>query len=260
LSLPRTNLLRAQQPMASPLDLQEQEQLDTLKALWKQYGNLITWTLVIVLGGIAGWNGWQWYQRDQGVKAAAMFDELDRAAQAGDADKAGRIFADLQARFPGTAFAQQGGLATARVQFEKGQLDAAKASLTWVAEKAVETEARTMARLRLAALQAQSKQYDEALKTLDAATAVGFEPLVADRRGDVLLAQGKATEALAAFKTAWAGLSESTDYRRVVEAKLTAMGAPPKPLPADASDSAPAASAPAAASATARSAASGAGK
>jgi hypothetical protein len=30
--------------MATQLDLQEQEQLDALKAFWKQYGNLITWT------------------------------------------------------------------------------------------------------------------------------------------------------------------------------------------------------------------------
>jgi predicted negative regulator of RcsB-dependent stress response len=217
--------------MASPLDLQEQEQLDTLKALWKQYGNLVTWVLLIALGAMAAWNGWQWYQRDQGSKAAAMFDELDRAAQGGDADKAGRIFADLQSRYPGTAFAQQGGLAAARVQFEKGQLDAAKASLSWVADKAVEVEARTMARLRLAAVQAEAKQYDEALKTLDGATAAGFEALVADRRGDILMAQGKAPEALAAFKTAWAGLSEGTEYKRVVEAKLVAMGASPKPLP-----------------------------
>jgi len=233
--------------MASPLDLQEQEQLDTLKALWKQYGNLITWVLLVALGALAAWNGWQWYQRDQGLKAAAMFDELDRAAQAGDADKAGRIFTDLQSRFPGTAFAQQGGLAAARAQFEKGQVDAAKASLKWVSDKAVETEVRTIARLRLAALQADTKQYDEALKTLDGATAIGFEPLVADRRGDILMAQGKSADALAAFKTAWVGLSESTDYRRVVEAKLTAMGASPKPLPGVAAEGGAAASAVAAA-------------
>jgi predicted negative regulator of RcsB-dependent stress response len=34
---------------------------------------------------------------------------------------------------------------------------------------------RTVARLRLAALQADAKQYDEALKTLDAAKAQAFE-------------------------------------------------------------------------------------
>ena len=63
--------------MATHLDLEEQEQLDQLKAFWKQYGNLITWVLIVALGGYAGWNGWNWWQREQAVKAGAMYDELD---------------------------------------------------------------------------------------------------------------------------------------------------------------------------------------
>jgi predicted negative regulator of RcsB-dependent stress response len=214
--------------MATQLDLQEQEQLDALKAFWNKQGNLITWTLVLALGAFAAWNGWQWWQRDQAQKAAAMFEELDRAAQAGDADKTGRVFADMKDRFPRTAFTQQGGLTAAKLQALKGQTDAAKASLAWVADNAVEDEIRTVARLRLAGVQTDAKQYDEALKSLDAARSAGFEPLVADRRGDVLMAQGKKDEAQAAYQVAWKGLGEKLDYRRLVEAKLTALGAPPE--------------------------------
>lgn len=213
--------------MASPLDLQEQEQIDQLRAFWKSYGNLITWVLIVALGAYAAWNGWNWYQRDQGVKAGAMFDELDRAAQAGDGERVGRIFGDLKAQYPGTAFAAQGGLLAARVQFEQGQVDAAKASLGWVAEKASESELQTVARLRLAGLLLDAKQYDEALRQLDGARAAGFEGLVADRRGDVLAAQGKSAEALAAYQAAWKALPETVEYRRLVDAKLTALGAAP---------------------------------
>jgi len=213
--------------MATSLDLQEQEQLDAVKAFWSKYGNLITWLLVLVLGGFAAWNGWQWYQRDQGGKAGALFDELDRAVTAGDAEKAGRAFADLRARYPGTAYAQQGGLLAAKVQFDKGRSDDARASLTWVAEQAKEAEMRTVARLRLAALQAEAKQYDEALKTLDAAKAEGFEALVADRRGDVLMLQGKQAEARSAWQAAYAAMSDKVEYRRLIDAKLTAIGAAP---------------------------------
>jgi predicted negative regulator of RcsB-dependent stress response len=213
--------------MATQLDLQEQEQLDALKAFWNKHGNLITGALIVVLAAFAGWNGWQWYQRDQGVKAGAMFDELDRAASAGDAERAGRIFADLRERYPRTAFAQQGGLLAAKVQFDKGQTDAARASLSWVADKGIEDEVRTIARLRLAALQAEARQFDEALKTLDEAKAPGFEALVADRRGDVLMAQGKSAEARAAYQAAWAAMSDQVAYRRLIDAKLTALGAAP---------------------------------
>lgn len=213
--------------MANQLDLQEQEQLDELKAFWKQYGNLITWALTLVLLAFAGWNGWNWWQREQGAKAGALFDELDKAVQAGDVAKGGQVFADLKEHFPRTTFAQQGGLLAAKLQFDKGQADNARAALTWVADNAAEDEYRSIARLRLAALQLEAKQYDEALKQLDAAKSPEFAALVADRRGDVLMAQGKKDEAKAAYDTAYKGMDEKTDYRRLVEAKLTALGAAP---------------------------------
>ena len=213
--------------MATQLDLQEQEQLDALKAFWNKQGNLITWVLVLALGGFAAWNGWNYWQREQGLKAGSMFEDLDRAVAAGDAEKTGRVFADMKERYPSTAFTQQGGLAAAKLQADKGQADAAKASLTWVAEHGAEDEVRTIARLRLAALQADTKQLDEALKTLDLAKAEGFEALVADRRGDVLMLQGKKDAARAAYQTAYKTMSDKVDYRRLIEAKLTAMGASP---------------------------------
>jgi predicted negative regulator of RcsB-dependent stress response len=213
--------------MATHLDLEEQEQLDQLKAFWKQYGNLITWTLTIVLAGFAAWNGWNWYQREQAVKAGAMFDELEKAAIAGEASKAGAIFNDMKERYPRTAFTQNGGLLAAKVQVDKAQADAALSTLRWLADNATENEFRTIARLRLAGLLIDQKQYDEALKQLDGAAGKEFEALVADRRGDVLMAQGKTEEAKAAYQKAWAAMDAKVEYRRLIDAKLTALGAAP---------------------------------
>ena len=210
--------------MATHLDLEEQEQLDQLKAFWKQYGNLLTWVLIALLGAYAAWNGWNYWQRDQAVKAGAMFDELDAAAVAGDADRAARVFADMRSRFPNTAFTQQGGLLAAKVQFDKGQLEPARSTLSWVAENASENEYRTVARLRLAGILLDEKRYDEALKQLDGEVSAEFRPLVADRRGDILLAQGKKDDAIAAYRAAWAAMDAKVDYRRLIEAKLNALG------------------------------------
>ena len=155
-----------------------------------------------------------------------ILDELDKAAQAADVDKVARVFGDLQTRYPTTAFAQQGGLLTAKVQAEKGQADAAQATLAWVGTHASETEYQTIAKLRLAGLLLDNKKYDEALKSLDAATAAGFEALVADRRGDVLMAQGKTDDAKASYSKAWQTMDSTIEYRRLIEAKLAALGAP----------------------------------
>ena len=213
--------------MANTLDLQEQEQLDELKAFWGKWGNAITWVVTLALLAFAGYNAWNWYQRDQGLKASAMADELDKAVAAGDAERVGRVFADLKERYPRTTYAAQGGLAAAKIQYDKGQADAAKASLAWVAEHANEVEYQTIARLRLAGVLLDAKQFDEALKQLDAAKAPTFVALVADRRGDVLLAQGKPDAAKAAYQAAYAAMDEKVDYRRLLDAKLTALGAAP---------------------------------
>ena len=213
--------------MATQLDLEEQEQLDQLKAFWNQYGNLISGLLIAAAVAYLGWFGWNWYQRDQGIKAGSMYDEFDKALQAADAERAGRIFADMKERFPRTAFTQQGGLLAAKAQFGKGQADAALATLAWVAANGSEVEYQSVARLRAAGVLLDQKKYDEAIKQLDAATAVEFEALVADRRGDVLLAQGKKDDAKAAYAKAWQAMDPKVDYRRLIDAKLTALGAAP---------------------------------
>ena len=213
--------------MATQLDLEEQEQLDQLKAFWNQYGNLITWLVVVVAGAYLAWFGWNWYQRDQGAKAGSMYDEFDRAAQANDADRASRIFTDMKERFARTAFTGQAGLLAARLAADKGQAEVARADLTWVAESGSESEYRAIARLRLAGVLLDEKKYDEALKQLDAVDGADFAPLAADRRGDILMAQGKTDDAKAAYQKAWSAMDTKIDYRRIVEAKLNVLGLDP---------------------------------
>jgi predicted negative regulator of RcsB-dependent stress response len=214
--------------MASHLDLEEQEQLDQIKHFWAKFGNLITWVLLVVLTAYAGWNGWQYWQRDQSAKASGIYDELERSAQAGDAERVTKVWADLQSRYPSTAFAEQGGLLAAKVQFDKGQADAARGTLEWVAANAKEDEYRALARLRLAGVHLEAKRFDEALKLVTSDVPESLTALAADRRGDILQAQAKPAEAVAAYQQAWKALGKEVDYRRLVEAKLVALGAAPQ--------------------------------
>ena len=215
--------------MANHLDLEEQEQLDELKAFWNRFGNLITWALIVVLAGFAGWNGYQYWQRSQSTQAAALYDEVDRAAKVGDMVKVERAFADLKDKFGSTTFAQQAGLLAAKTLFEKNNVEASKAALTWVAEQSSKDGYQSVARLRLASVLIESKSYDEALKQLSGSFSKEFEPLVADRKGNVFTLQGKKIEAIGQYKLAYAGLDERDDYRRIVEIKLNSLGVDPRP-------------------------------
>lgn len=220
--------------MANNLDLEEQEQLAELKHFWNEWGNIITWILILVFGGIAAYNGWQYWQRTQGAQASALFDEVERAAQAGDTARVERAFSDMKDKFGGTAYAQQAGLLAAKVMAEKGNNDGAKAALSWVAEKSSDEGYQSAARLRLAGVLVEAKAYDEAQKQLAAAFPREFEPLAADRRGDIYSLQGKKIEAKAEYAKAYKGLDERSEYRRLVAVKLSALGVDPQQLAAPA--------------------------
>jgi len=216
--------------MAKQLDLEEQEQLDELKHFWNEYGNLISWVLIAVFGAIAGWNGWQYWQRTQAAQAAGMYDEVERAALVGDTVRVERAFSDMKDKFGRTTYAQQAGLLAAKTFVDKGNTDGAKAALGWVAEKASDEGYQALARLRLAGILADTKAYDEALKQLAGAFPKEFEGLAADRRGDVYNLQGKKAEAKAEYTKAFKALDERSDYRRLVEVKLSALGVDPQQL------------------------------
>ena len=215
--------------MANNLD--EQEQLDQFKYFWKQYGNIITWILIAVLGAYAAWNGYQYWQRNQATQAAAMFDEVERSIASGDVAKVERALTDMNAKFGSSPYAQQAGLLAAKTFYEKGNLDASKKALATVAEKSSDVGYQAIAKLRLASAQIEGKNYDDALKQLTGTFPKDFEPLAADRRGDLLALQGKPAEAKAEYVKAYKGLEERSGYRRLVEVKLNALGGDPVTAP-----------------------------
>ena len=215
--------------MANQLDLEEQEQLDQLKHFWKQYGNPITWLLIAVLGSYAGWNGYQYWQRQQAAQAAALYDEVERLVKTGDLAKIDRAFADMKDKFGATAYAQQAGFLVASQYLESGKPEAAKEALSWLSEKSGDRGYQAVARLRLAGILADAKAYDDALKQLGLEFAPQFDGLVADRKGDLLMLQGKKDQARAEYEKAYRSLEPRTDYRRLVEVKLNALGVDPQP-------------------------------
>ena len=209
--------------MARHLDLEEQEQLDELKHFWNQWGNLITWFLIAVFGAFAAWNGWNWWQRTEALKASALYDEVERAAVGGDVARVEQALKDMQDKFGRTTYAQQAGLLAARLFTEKGKPDAARAALQSVADKSSDEGLQAVARLRLASLLVENKAYDDALKQLSGLPAE-FDGLAADRRGDIYNLQNKKEEAKAEYTKAWKALGNESEYRTLVEVKLTALG------------------------------------
>jgi predicted negative regulator of RcsB-dependent stress response len=216
-------------------DLEEQEQLASFKAWWNQYGNLLSWALIVALTAYSGWTGWNYYQRTQSIQASQLYDELQKAVVAQDNAKVARAASDMQTRFKGTAYAQMSALTAAKSAFDASDLTAAKAQLQWVIEHG-NAEYQAIARLRLAGVLLDEKSYDAALAALVGATPAQFIGNVADRKGDILVAQNKIPEARAAYQSALDATDKKNPGHQLIELKLEGLGAVVAPVKAKVKD------------------------
>lgn len=204
-------------------DLEEQEQLDELKAWWKRYGNIVTWALIAVLAGFAAFQGWKYYQRNQALQASTQYEALAQMSVKDIKDirsASGQIIEN----YAGTPYAGRAALIAAKANYANNDAKSAKAQLEWAMGHAKEDAIRTIAQLQLAAIQFDEKQYDVALKTLDTKHDAAFDGLIADLRGDILAAQGKKAEARTAYQEALAKLEAKGRMRGYTQHKLDALG------------------------------------
>ena len=207
----------------STLDLEEQEQLASLKAWWKEYGNLIVITATVLLLSIAGWNAWNWYRGSQTMEAASLYETLQSAARVNDLKAARDASGAILEKHSATTYGPLAALVSAKMHFQAGDLKTARAQLQWVTENSSSDELKSVARLRLANVLLDDAAPDDALKTLSAKPSPGFDALFESMRGDIFLVQKKHGEARDAYRSALekagnndAGLSEQ--LRRKVDA------------------------------------------
>lgn len=214
-------------------DLEEQEQLASLKAFWSKYGNVLTWVAIIALASYAGYNYWNAHVRSQSTEASGLYDELLVSVQAKDNVKAQRIATDIKNRYDSTAYAQMAAMGAARTAFDANDLKTAKAQLQWVIDHGDDAY-KALARLRMSAVLLDEKAYDDALKMVAAVDGAQYKALAADRKGDILAAQNKLADARTAYLAALTAMDKNDPGRQLVAFKLESIGgtAPVEPRPA----------------------------
>ena len=214
-----------------PLDLEEQEQLDQLKAFWQKYRNLITGVLTVVLFAYAAYSGYGWWRNSQALEASKLYETMISAVAKGDQEQTLRAANDLQKDFARTPYAAMSSLIAARIAADAG--DSAKAIdyLRWAAKNASNDGYLALAKLRLVTQlieQGGEKDFAEADQILKETPVAGFEALWLERRGDWYLAQKKNAEAKKSYEDAWKALNQAKEFpeeaRRLLKVKLDAVG------------------------------------
>jgi predicted negative regulator of RcsB-dependent stress response len=208
-------------------DLQEQEQLEAIKAFWAKYGTAILAALTVALLIVAGTRGWAWYQARQGAAAAGLYAELVDAVERRNIEQVKQRSEPILKEYGSTAYGPMAGLMAARGYADAKDVAGAKGALQWVIDNADDPEYQHLARLRLAGLLLDEKAYDAALAAIEPGSVgkpgAEMAGALADRRGDILFAKGDRDAARTAYQEALASLPPSSALRQLVQLKIDAL-------------------------------------
>ena len=210
--------------MADTFD-SEQEQLDAIKAWWKENGQVITIGLVLGLGGVFGWSTWQSYAITKAENASVLYEEMINWASARNYTRSNELADNLMRDHPDSGYAAFGGLVRASNALAENHPDEARGYLQWVIENARRVELQNLARLRVARLAADKQEYTTALEALDGATDPGhYQGAYQEARGDILLAQDDIEAAARHYTNALEAERISESGRRRIQMKLDDLG------------------------------------
>ncbi len=205
------------------LDLEEQEQVDELKALWKKYGDYITRGAIafFVLYGL--FQGWGYYQTKQSLSASEAYQSIVVI----DEKNTKEIMQKAQSlidNYGGTPYAGRAAILYAKASYAEGIKDKAKEKLEWASTHAKESATESIALIQLGQILLEEKKYDEALKKANAVNNEGYLGLSNDLKGDVLNAMGKKEDAKKAYQEALKRFGPKDPYARFTQEKLETLG------------------------------------
>jgi len=203
----------------------EEEQVEQLKAWLKENGLSIVLGIILGVGGIGGYNYWNHVQETAAVEASGHFSEMITALEAGDHQSVEQHSAILIDQYASTDYALMAQLALAKSHVVNGEFDLAESALQQVVGSAAQKPLAYVGRTRLAAMQIHNGKIDQALTTLDAEFPEEFLALVAELRGDAYAQQGKAAQAIEAYRSAQTAKLGAADPT-FLQHKLDDLGAP----------------------------------
>ena len=202
----------------------EEEQVESLKKWWSENGKGVLAGLGLGLAAVAGWSSWQTWQRNQADLASVRYEQIIADVAADRHEQALTQAEALVEEFPGSAYASLASLVAARAAVHVNVFEKAKEHLEWVVEHAPFPELVTVARLRLARLKLDTRDYDGAMAELDGIDSPLFHGGVRELQGDVHRARGDHDAARDAYENVLADADLSASTRRRVRMKLDDLG------------------------------------
>ncbi len=198
----------------------EEEQIEALKKWWSDNGWALVGGVVIGLGAIFGWRGWQNHQALQAEAASDIYVDLVVEMREQRFEPARKFAEQLIQDYDSTSYALFATLMLAKIETEAGNTEAAIKHLQTVMNETGEDALKQIARVRLARLLLNSGKPDEALALLEAGKPGKFSVAYQELKGDIYIRLGRKDDAHAAYQTALAAVKTNIKEGSLLQLKF----------------------------------------
>jgi predicted negative regulator of RcsB-dependent stress response len=206
----------------------DEEQLEVLKNWWDENGTSLVITVVVTLGAIFGYRGWEENAIQAGELASAVYEDLvvatDNITTSGS-DEALRMTAvslgeTLKADHGDTTYAVFAAMRLAKVAVARNELDLALEELRWALDHVPELHLETTIRVRLSRVYIGLKDPTSAMTLLvNHQPASGQVALFEEAKGDIFHSLGNFGKAREAYQKALKNMNEKFE-NPILELKL----------------------------------------
>ena len=150
-------------------EVDEEVRRDQLKKLWDKYSIFIIAGALLIIAGVGGWRGYQYFEAKKAAEAGAAFDKAVELSEANKHSEAEAAFNDLAAKAP-SGYRMLARLRAAAEVASHDPKAAAKLYDDIAADRSIGTEQQDLARVRAAGLLVDSAAYSEMLQRLESST------------------------------------------------------------------------------------------
>ncbi|MDO5054545.1 YfgM family protein [Pasteurella oralis] len=179
---------------------EEEQELNEIKAWWKENYKVLIASIVVAFAGVFGWNYWQSYQANKIQQTSVFYEQAIYSSQ-DFATKSAQIDQFVQAHNK-TSYAVLALLEKAKLEVEKEEFAQAEQSLKQALAQSSDQTLSSISALRLASVQFQQQAFDAALESLQLVKEASWDSRKSLLTGDILLAKGDKIAAKASYEQA----------------------------------------------------------
>ena len=150
-------------------EVDEEVRREQLKKLWDKYSIFIVAGALLIIAGVGGWRGYQYFEAKKAAEAGSAFDKAVELSEANKPAEAEAAFIELAAKAP-SGYRTLARLRAAAEVAGRDPKAAAKLYDDIAADRSVGAEQQDLARIRAAGLLVDSAAYSEMVQRLESST------------------------------------------------------------------------------------------